>query len=348
MKSKTFTTTPNGAHSKIWSPKTTTATLVRGFTLVETLLALFILTTAIVAGLSVVNQGLSSTQVAKSKLIAANLTQEGIEVVRNIRDNNWLEQRTTPELLWDDGLSSGDWEATHQSQSLEPYQGRFLKNDNNGFYNYTSGPDTKFKRKITIQKITNDQLRVISKVEWQERGKIYNLTAVGDLYNWLRGTTPSPPTPPPPPPPPPVVCEGAPNTDWGANLYNCIGSNKRCYNGSCVTCGGTMNAGYCWYLGGSWTTHTDTCANRGGVYKGTCDWVNDPIDCSTCYTVYYTPYAGCGGADERGPWYHHSGASASRYCLYHRDGYNYCNSLPYDPPNNLNNQYYYPISACNK
>jgi prepilin-type N-terminal cleavage/methylation domain-containing protein len=158
----------------------------KAFTLVEVLIALFILTTALVAGLSTVNSGLSLTQVAKSKLIAANLTQEGIEIVRNIRDNNWLEQRTDPELLWDSGLSVGDWEATYQSQNLEFYQGRYLKVDVSGFYNYTSGLDTKFKRKITIQEITDDQLRIISEVEWQEKGKTYSLTAVGDLYNWLR------------------------------------------------------------------------------------------------------------------------------------------------------------------
>ena len=158
----------------------------KAFTLVEVLVALFILTTAVVAGLSTVNSGLSSTQVAKSKLIAANLTQEGIEIARNIRDNNWLGQRTNPELLWDSGLSVGGWEAIYQSQNLESYQGRYLKVDTNGFYNYTSGTDTKFKREITIQKITDDQLRVISGVEWQEKGKTYSLTAVGDLYNWLR------------------------------------------------------------------------------------------------------------------------------------------------------------------
>lgn len=158
----------------------------KAFTLVEVLVALFILTTAVVAGLSAVNSGLSSTQVAKSKLIAANLTQEGIEIARNIRDNNWLGQRTNPELLWDSGLSVGGWEAIYQSQNLESYQGRYLKVDTDGFYNYTSGTDTKFKREITIQKITDDQLRVISGVEWQEKGKTYSLTAVGDLYNWLR------------------------------------------------------------------------------------------------------------------------------------------------------------------
>lgn len=175
----------------------------KGFTLVEVLVALFVLTTAIVACLNAVNRGLSSTQNAKSKLIAANLVQEGIEVVRNIRDTNWLEQRTNPDLLWDDGLSAGDWEVTYQSQSLSPYLGRYLRINANGFYNYTIGTDTKFRRKITIQRIADDQLRIISGVEWQEKGKTYNLTAVSDLYNWLRGSVAVSPPPLPLPLPPP-------------------------------------------------------------------------------------------------------------------------------------------------
>jgi prepilin-type N-terminal cleavage/methylation domain-containing protein len=171
---------------KILRLQTSDFRLRKGFTLVEVLVALFILTTGIVAGLVVVNQGLSATQIAKSRLVAANLVQEGIEVVRNIRDTNWIEKEINPALSWDDGLLVGDWEASYQSQSLESYQGRYLKIDANGFYNYTDGNDTKFKRKITIERINNEQLRVIARVEWRERGKNYNLTAVEDLYNWLQ------------------------------------------------------------------------------------------------------------------------------------------------------------------
>ena len=248
--------------------QTTTLKSGAGFTLVEVLVALFILITGVVAGLSTINSGLASTQVAKSKLIAANLTQEGIEIVRNIRDNNWLEQRINPGLLWDNGFSSGDWEAIYQSQNVEPYQGRYLKIDINSFYNYTSGSDTKFKRKITIQKITDDQLRVISKVEWQEKGKSYNLTAVGDLYNWLRGSAGEPSSPPPSCyadgtacSSPSQCCSGycvngvCCNTDCAAvcktcdgsgncvnvseceNCYGCTGSCHWCHSGACYSCG---------------------------------------------------------------------------------------------------------------
>jgi hypothetical protein len=260
-------------------------------------LALFILSTAIVAGLSAVNSGLSSTQVSKSKLIAANLNQEGIEIVRNIRDNNWLEQRTNPGLLWDTGLSSGDWEVTYQSQALESYQERYFKINSNGFYNYTSGTDTKFKRKITIQKITDDQLRIISKVEWEERGESYNLTAVSDLYNWLRGGEGEAPPPPPPPPCDCPACQqcdsygqciAAPNTNWGAGLYECTGAVQRCYNASCVTCDGYLasdgcngcagqGGNACWRSAAPYASCTTACSSYGGCVSA--NW-NDDTSCT--------------------------------------------------------------------
>ncbi len=61
------------------------------FTLVEVMVSLFVLFTAIIGGMAAVNRGLDTIQNSKSRLIAANLAQEGIELIRNIRDNNWLD-----------------------------------------------------------------------------------------------------------------------------------------------------------------------------------------------------------------------------------------------------------------
>lgn len=58
--------------------------------LLETTIAIAILTTGVVAALSLSASNVSLTQQATSRFIAANLAREGIEVVRNIRDTNWL------------------------------------------------------------------------------------------------------------------------------------------------------------------------------------------------------------------------------------------------------------------
>ena len=165
----------------------------QGFTLMEAIVAIFVITAGIVGVLSLVTQTISSAIVSEDKLIAAYLAQEGIEIIRNIRDTNWIEAETYFND-WNEGLTgcSGGCEADYTTSSiLDPtlpsYNGgRFLKIDG-GFYNYTSGTDTKFKRKITIGSgPIADSLNVKVEVFWQEKGKTFNVPAQENLYNWYQ------------------------------------------------------------------------------------------------------------------------------------------------------------------
>lgn len=61
-----------------------------GFTLLESLIAIAIFTVGISAALSVIVSSLNVGARAKNQIIASNLAEEGIEVVRNIRDRNWM------------------------------------------------------------------------------------------------------------------------------------------------------------------------------------------------------------------------------------------------------------------
>ncbi|MBV9159304.1 MAG: prepilin-type N-terminal cleavage/methylation domain-containing protein [Candidatus Kaiserbacteria bacterium] len=62
----------------------------KGFTLIETLVAISLLAVAIVAPMSLVAQSLSSAYYARDQVTAFNLAQEGIEAVRAVRDGNIL------------------------------------------------------------------------------------------------------------------------------------------------------------------------------------------------------------------------------------------------------------------
>lgn len=157
----------------------------KGFTLIEVIFTILIISIALVGAFSLLSQTLASTTDISSTLIAAYLGQEGIEIVRNFRDGNWLEQRANPDLSWTDRLAAGDWEADYNDASLTSYTGRYLKIDNNGFYNYDSGTETKFKRKITITPDGDDILKVLVLMEWQEKGRTYQISVQENLYNWL-------------------------------------------------------------------------------------------------------------------------------------------------------------------
>jgi prepilin-type N-terminal cleavage/methylation domain-containing protein len=67
----------------------------KGFTLIETLLAVGILATAIAGPLTIASKGLSTALVAKDQTTAFYLAQDAVEYVRFARDSNRLQ--------------SGDW-----------------------------------------------------------------------------------------------------------------------------------------------------------------------------------------------------------------------------------------------
>ena len=62
----------------------------RGFTLVETLVAITIIALAIVGPLYAVQQSLNVSRVSRDQLVASALAQEAVEYVRSIRDGNYL------------------------------------------------------------------------------------------------------------------------------------------------------------------------------------------------------------------------------------------------------------------
>ncbi|MDB5225214.1 MAG: seg [Candidatus Adlerbacteria bacterium] len=64
--------------------------IVRGFTLIETLVAVLLLTSAIAGPLTIAAKGLSSVLVARDQMVAFYLAQDGVEYVRFVRDTNKL------------------------------------------------------------------------------------------------------------------------------------------------------------------------------------------------------------------------------------------------------------------
>ncbi len=152
----------------------------KGFTLVEALVALVVLTTALGPAL-VLSSNISSTaSVIQHNLIAANLAQEAVEVVRALRDANWYNG-----LPFDTGLSDGVYRIEWNSNSLIALGSNPSLKVNAGLYNYSSGTDTLFKRTITITKINSEELRIISDVTWTERGnRPRDVKAESHLFDW--------------------------------------------------------------------------------------------------------------------------------------------------------------------
>lgn len=63
----------------------------KGQTLIETLVACFVLVMGISAALGLANYSLGATNSIKQQTIGLGLAREGIEVIKNMRDTNWLK-----------------------------------------------------------------------------------------------------------------------------------------------------------------------------------------------------------------------------------------------------------------
>lgn len=179
----------------------------KGFTLIETLVALAIFSISIIGMMTVLSSGLTDTISAKNKLTATFLAQEGIEYMRNLRDTYVLYDGTVTgwsEFLSDPAYSScGDdrvcffndedlW--NHYNEPYMPIKTLLIKkceenvcpflyyNESSGKYNSLfSGTKTSFVREIRLRKIGEGETKVISTVKW---GNNKSISLSESLFNW--------------------------------------------------------------------------------------------------------------------------------------------------------------------
>lgn len=155
---------------------------IAGFTLVEVIFAISLIILGTGSIFALMQKSNALALLAERELEAIYLAQEGAEIVRNIRDGNWLEQRANPGIAWDDGLDNcaTGCEADYNDAALVPYAARFLKIDGS-FYNYDSGSPTAYKRKIIITKPELTKLSVSVEVS---RTGMPTITLRTELYDW--------------------------------------------------------------------------------------------------------------------------------------------------------------------
>lgn len=177
----------------------------KGFTLIELIIAIFILSVAVIGVYNAFSLMVVLTSDISDRLVAAYLVQEGMEVVRNVRDNNWMQAGENPDYSWLDNLTfcENGCQADYTTGSPSPnatlmaaWQGEetggaYLNIDPGGFYSYHAGQATKFRRKITISVINEYAARVNVKVYFDEKPSLLNLTGTANsieaeeiLYDW--------------------------------------------------------------------------------------------------------------------------------------------------------------------
>jgi prepilin-type N-terminal cleavage/methylation domain-containing protein len=168
----------------------------KGFTLVETMVAITVLVVGTLGPLVIAAQGIASGGYAKDQIIAYYLAQEGVEYIRSVRDTNVLNKVSkslwlTPLDIPCDGSSGKpgcklDARAGTTPTACSSSTGcGLLKVTNSGYYGY-SGSNTVYTRTIKlIPGSTTDIETIQVTMNWTSRGSPRSLTLSEDLYNSL-------------------------------------------------------------------------------------------------------------------------------------------------------------------
>ena len=152
----------------------------KGFTLIETLFAILIFSTALISLMAIAGRGIAAASAAREQTVAHYLAQEGLEVARNMRDQNWLDQTS-----WDAGFAdcveNTPCKVDYQTGTTNPPRlvscggaCPFVQESNNAFVD--SGTPSAYARTVYVIPRDNDSLtnapreyEVISLVAWKSK-----------------------------------------------------------------------------------------------------------------------------------------------------------------------------------
>lgn len=173
----------------------------KGFTLVETLVAIFVLVIAVTGPMSAVVSSLKASFLARDQVVAFYLAQDVIEAIKNVRDKNyinnipkyWLDG-ILPACLNTENECSVDTSGLANSSNLS-FQNNcndcelYLKNISVGtvFTYNSSGTKTKYSRKVYFEIIQPNELKIKVEIEWSSRfgGTTKKIVVQENIYNWL-------------------------------------------------------------------------------------------------------------------------------------------------------------------
>lgn len=185
----------------------------RGFTILETLVAIFILVLAITGPMVFAQSSLRTAFLSRDQITAFFLAQDAIETIKNIRDDNAIKQND-----WLDGIYKcndvlNDGECTVSVETLyypeqvndgeqheygEPYIAVCgetcpeLRHDTTGRFGYsipiTDSSSSRFTRTISLREaVANAELEIVVKVEWRSnvRTDKSRIVVQENIFNWI-------------------------------------------------------------------------------------------------------------------------------------------------------------------
>lgn len=144
-----------------------------GFTLIETIIGIAVVALVVTAATSLTTTSLTIGRTSINQFAAFHQAEEGLEITRNIRDSNWLQNKS-----WRAGLANGTYAIAFASQCPD-----------NGPWCLVPTVSGMPGRSITISTSTDGDgvLHVTSAVDYQERDVLRNVSLSTELTDWKKG-----------------------------------------------------------------------------------------------------------------------------------------------------------------
>lgn len=160
-----------------------------GFTLIESIVAIGIFTVGISVAINLINSVLINAGTrTRDKIIAGYLAQEGIEVMRNIRDNNWASGAD-----WLNGITTCTVPGCSQSNGCIAWNStdiNFTSNCPSNLAYSTLGPvsayeqtfgASQFSRVVGVNMISSSEIEIFAT---STCGINCSVTLSEHMYNW--------------------------------------------------------------------------------------------------------------------------------------------------------------------
>jgi hypothetical protein len=172
----------------------------QGQSLMEAVIAVAFISSGVLAVVALVVSNVQASKQSALYTQASILAWEGFEVVRSLRDSNWLDSN----LDWDVGLNSpgGDntaiavFDDTTNIWSLDYTPNTILLDSATKIFRkgrthlqtiaapLGSFVETPFFRLIKTEPLTPDSIRVISEVRWREQSNIRSVKVEEIIFDW--------------------------------------------------------------------------------------------------------------------------------------------------------------------
>jgi len=144
----------------------------KGQGLIEAIISLALLVGGIIGALTLATITIRAGTESRERIQAALLAQEGIEIVKNNRDTNWIKKAQGENVNWDNDLLNTD-----NFSNVGSLEGG------------NCGPEfEKFTRNIKIEgdPNNNDKKKITCTVSWADASGSYNVTVIDYITNWQK------------------------------------------------------------------------------------------------------------------------------------------------------------------